>query len=311
MSRYDQDQQRAALVASTDTIRYEQPVLADVPPLTFEVPDGRFVPRVDPEHPFYHHQHEPFNIARYRFCAPPIEIGASRLDYTVLPAVLTNVLRLPIKFPGTEYRLPVEIAPFADLIERVARYESGFNARHRECFVHVTIDDSEVLPGEYHRYPGFHGDGVQGAKFSQREYTPIEHSYVFVSEPPTEFCLQPFFVEHLNDARHNLFHEFERQIREANIVGTLPWHVYLIDPYMIHRTPPILVGCRRIFFRITFCYTELQHPKNTQNPHFPESGVYAARWDVRNFLTTYPGQIPWEMYGLSSGPVIDSPPEPR
>ena len=97
---------------------------------------------------------------------------------------------------------------------------------------------------------------------------------------------------------HNLFHEFEQQSRAENIFRTLPWHVYLIDPYMVHRTPPITATGRRLFIRITVAFTELQHPKNTINPLFPDSGVYAQRWDIRDFLSTYPGEIPYELYGL-------------
>src|SRR5208282_1968985 len=140
-------------------------------------------------------------------------------------------------------------------------------------------DSSLVHTDEYHRYPGFHGDGIQGQKLTPK--VNVEHSYIFVTEPPTEFCLQPFFLKHLDEAKHNFFLEFDRQAKDANIYGCLPNHLYMIDPYMVHRTPKIQKTQTRVFIRITFAPTELQNPKNTHNPLFDEDmQKYHERQDI-------------------------------
>jgi hypothetical protein len=289
-------------MAKTDSIRYQETVLAkDVPPIRFSVKDDLFVPCVEPKHPFYREQHETFDLDKYMYPRMPIELGNSELSFDQITESV-NVLRTPIKFPGTAYLIPQELKAFFPLIRRVAEYEAGVNQRHDDCCVHITIDKSTVKEGETHRYPGFHGDGVQGAKFSQKSYLPIEHSYILTSSPPTEFCIQPFFFRHLNDAKHNIFHEMELQVRECNIYKTLPWHLYLIDPYMVHRTPTIKTATERLFVRITYAYSELLNPHNTVNPHFGEQ-EYEPRHDIRKFLTTYPADVPWNMYGFSSGPA--------
>ena len=296
-----EDQRRDALMATVDQIRYTKPEITKDGAYNFIVKSGLFVPIVNPEHPFYREHHEPFNLERYQYPRPSIDLGHCQFSMEGLGQQTVNVLRMPIKYPNTEYRLPKEIKPFWDLIQRISEYEASFNKDHNKCFVHLTTDRGTVKAKTTHRYPGFHGDGVQGTKFSQKQYTPIEHSYIVTSEPPTEFCIQPFFFQHLNDARHNLFQEMEVQVRENNIYGTLPWHIYLIDPYMVHRTPPIKEDVDRIFVRITFAYTELMNPHNTQNPLFKKQ-KYPERHDIRKFLTLYPAEVPWEMYGFSFGP---------
>jgi len=181
------------------------------------------------------------------------------------------------------------------MIQRVSEYEKLFNKEHDYWFCHLTYDLSRVQAGEYHRYPGFHGDGIQGTKITPK--VEIEHSYIFVTEPPTEFCLQPFFLKHLDEAKHNFFLEFDRQAREGNVYGSLPNHLYLIDPYMVHRTPKIKHEIQRLFVRITYAPIELQHPKNTNNPLFPDQ-EYRERVDIRQNLMPNEFEVPYHLYGL-------------
>ncbi len=299
MSSEFEEQRRAALMATVDQIRYTDAKLTDEGYLRFTA-KSLPVPIVNHKHPFYREHKEPFDLERYQYPRSPIDLGHSLLTLDV--DYVPNVLRMPIKYPGGFYRLPVQLKPYWGLIERIAEYEAGFNPQYPETFVHITIDRSHVKTNTSHRYPGFHGDGVQGTKFSQKEYIPIEHSYIVTSEPPTEFCIQPFFLNHLNDARNNIFHEFEVQARESNIYGTIPWHLYLIDPYMVHRTPIITKDTDRLFVRVTFAYSELMNPHNTKSPLFPEHQKYDERHDIRKFLTLYPDDVPWGMYGLRYGP---------
>ena len=294
-----EDQRRDALMASVDEIRYTEATVSSDGALCY-TPNHYFVPRVQPHHPFYHEHQEQFLLERYQYARPPIDLGHSRLDHTL--ASMPNVLRMPIQFPSTPMKVPVELKPLWDLICRIAEYEAGFNSSIEACFVHVTFDRAIIEPGTTHRYPGWHGDGVQGAKFAEK--TLVEHSYIVSTAPPTQFCIQPFFFNHLNDARHSLFHEMEVQAREQNVYTTIPWHLYLIDPYMVHRTPGIAHKQERIFLRVTYAYTELMNPHNTPNPCFAGQ-QYAERHDVRKFLSLYPSEVPWPMYGLSSGPGTD------
>lgn len=146
-----------------------------------------------------------------------------------------NVLRMPLKFSNTSYVIPRQLEALEPVIRRVAEYEkylcSDNSIDHDDTFCHITYDSSTVNAGEYHRFPGFHGDGIQGTKLTPKVF--VEHSYILTSAPLTEFCLQPFFLKHLDEAKHNYFLEFDRQAKETNVYGSLPNHLYLIDPYIV------------------------------------------------------------------------------
>lgn len=276
-------------------IRYEQPILSGENPIEFS-PKGLWTPTIDPDNIAYRSMFQPFNLNQYIYPRPPIDLGLLPPIHGAVP----NVLRMPLKFPGTTYIIPRELEALEPVISRVAEYES-FICKDRHInpdstFCHITYDASDVDAGTYHRYPGFHGDGIQGTKLTPK--VNVEHSYIVTSSPPTEFCLQPFFLKHLDEAKHNYFLEFDRQARESNVYGSLPNHLYLIDPYMVHRTPKIKQKTSRFFMRITYAFTELQHPKNTINPLF-FGQKYDKRIDIREHLTANEFEVPWHLYGLT------------
>ncbi len=277
--------------AKVSSIRYEQPKLSAEDPIEF-YPKGLWTPTIDPDNIAYNSLFKPFNLNQYLYPRPPIDMGLTPPIHGGCP----NVLRMPLKFPKTSYLIPRELEALEPLIQRVAEYEKFINKEHDDCFCHITCDFSNVSAGEYHRFPGFHGDGIQGTKLTPK--VNVEHSYIQTSDPPTEFCLQPFFLKHLDEAKHNYFLEFDRQAKEANVYGSLPNHLYLIDPYMVHRTPKIKNRTSRLFLRITYAFTELQHPKNTINPLF-FGQVYDKRIDIREHLTANEFEVPWHLYGLS------------
>lgn len=276
--------------ASVSEIRYTQPQLSSKDPEYF-IPEKVFHPIIDAENPAYNSLFQPFSLGQYLYPRPPIDMGLVDNE----PDECPNVLRLPLKFPGTEYRVPSDIYTLSKLIRRVADYEKFINPDHDRTFCHITFDRSLVNPGEFHRFPGFHGDGIQGTKLTPKVI--VEHSYIICSNPPTEFCLQPFFLKHLDESKHNFFLEFDKQAQRGNIYTSLPGHLYLIDPYMVHRTPEIEWQVSRYFMRITYAFTELQHPKNTLNPLF-SGQAYEKRHDIRENLTRNEFAVPYHLYGL-------------
>ena len=275
-------------------IRYEQPKLSKRNPIDFQV-KGLWTPKVDADNPAYVSMFQPFNLSQFLYPRPPIDLGLWD-DWAKINGNVINVLRMPIKFPGTNYKIPQQLSVWESLIRRCAEYEAFINPDHDKTFAHMTADFSMVKAGTFHRYPGFHGDGIQGTKLTPK--VRVEHSYILTSHPPTEFCIQPFFLKHLDEAKHNYFLEFDRQAKEANIYGSIPDHLYLIDPYMVHRTPKITMDTLRLFVRITYAFTELQHPKNTINPLFTGQ-KYHKRVDIRENLMPNEFEVPWHLYGLT------------
>lgn len=279
-------------------IRYSQPTISNQG--IEYIAQGLWTPKINARNITYHSLFQPFDLEQYLYPRLPIDMGLMEENEYQCDI---NVLRMPLKFPGTNYKIPVELKSLFPLISRVAEYEAFINPNHKDCFCHITYDKSNVGAGEFHRYPGFHGDGVQGTKINTKVI--IEHSYILVTSPPTEFCLQPFFLQHLDEAKHNFFLELDKQAKECNIYGSLPGHLYLIDPYMVHRTPRITSPVDRIFVRITFAFTELQHPKNTVNPMF-NGQQYEKRIDIRERLVRNEFQVPLHLYGLTKCPSNNS-----
>lgn len=280
--------------AKVSEIRYQETKLSkDIIPFKFD-PKGLWTPKIDEDNITYSSLFKPFNLNQYLYARPPIDMGL--VDAEAREICNSNVLRMPLKYPNTSYLVPVELSPIQKLIQRVAEYEKFINPEHDKCFCHITYDRSIVNPNEYHRFPGFHGDGIQGTKLTPK--VNVEHSYILTSNPPTEFCIQPFYLKHLDEAKHNFFKEFDKQAHEVNVRKTLPNHLYLIDPYMVHRTPKITETCDRVFIRITYAFTELEHPKNTINPHF-DGQVFEKRIDIRENLCENEFPVPYHLYGLS------------
>ena len=276
--------------AKISAIRYTQPKLDRRNPIEFEA-KGLWTPMIDADNIAYQSLFKPFNLNQYLYPRPPVDMG-----FVEPVSSKINVLRMPLKFPGTGYRIPRQLAVLEPLIRRCAEYEAFINPAHNNCFCHITHDLSDVEAGTHHRFPGFHGDGIQGTKLTPK--VNVEHSYILTTAPPTEFCLQPFFLKHLDEAKHNYFLEFDKQAKEANVYGSLPNHLYLIDPYMVHRTPKIKKKVRRLFLRITYAFTELQHPKNTVNPLFAGQ-EYHKRVDIRENLMPNEFEVPLHLYGLT------------
>jgi hypothetical protein len=295
--------------AKVSQIRYTHPELSAEDPIKF-YPKGLWTPKIDADNIAYLSLFQPFNLNQYLYPRPPIDMGL--IEVEPLLACPINVLRMPLKYPksstwmtdGNEYRIPRQLGALMPFIQRVAEYEkslypqdqTSWNDEHNFTFCHITFDHSVVPAGQHHRYPGFHGDGIQGTKLTPK--INAEHSYILTSAPATQFCLQPFFLKHLDEAKHNFFLEFDRQAKEANFYSALPNHLYLIDPYMVHRTPKLEKETDRVFIRITYTSSELEHPKNTTNPLFDKRD-YPKRIDIRENLAANEFEVPWHLYGLS------------
>lgn len=249
-------------------------------------------PKIDSWNPLYKDILEPFDFNKYTCPRLPISMGVCSPDAM---QACPSVLRLPIKYAFTDIRLPKELLPIKALLIRLLQYDKFINPYFEDFFAHVTIDNSTVEARATHRFGGFHGDGLQGGKFKKKLI--VEHSYIFVSNHPTLFAMQPFFVAHLNEDRYNIFKEFDRQVRPESIYSSMEGHIYLIDPYMVHASPVINKSVNRTFFRLTITPTELLMPKNTVNPMF-DGQDYPARIDVREFVSDPDVPVPYDFYGI-------------
>lgn len=247
-----------------------------------------------PSHPFYQYHDKPFDKQRLMFSTLPLHIGPFNID-PIPEHNITCVLRVPIKNSGQRYfTLPNELLFLKDFIEFCSIYETSFNNRFEDLFAHITVDYKEFNKGETHRVQGWHVDGFQGSKFPIKH--EIEHSYLWSSTLGTEFCSQPFFVDHIDESKYLVFDEFNKQANEQNVYKCLPSNVYIFDPYMVHRSPVATINTKRLLVRITFEYQKLLDPNDTINPKLFFDVPY--KYDIRNRLGNYDVPLDVRMYGF-------------
>lgn len=266
---------------------------------TFTAP-ARWYPKVQPYSPTYTDITQPFEPRKYTNPRLPIDLGTA--DVNKIQSV-PNTLRMLLKWEDSEeVRVPKELMPIKSILHRIFTYDKCHNPLYNSQVAHITHDTREIEEGKTHRFPGFHGDDLQGGAFPEKEI--IAHSYILTTNPGTEFCLQPFFVGHLDDSHERHFTEFDKQASEENIYTVKSGHIYLMDPYAVHRTPLRTIPGPRTFLRITFSTKNMLLPHNTINPMFDDKqGEYDAlpvphlnetRWTQASDKT-----VPYQMYGIS------------
>lgn len=260
----------------------------------------RWYPKVQPLSPTYRDMLEVFEPKKYTNPRLPIDLGAANVNAI---QSTPNVLRMPLKWwDSEEINIPQEFLPLKSLFERIFTYDKCHNPLYHSQVAHMTHDTRIIEPGKTHRFPGFHGDDLQGGAFPDKEV--VAHSYILTTAPGTEFCLQPFFVGHLDDTHERLFTEFDKQASEENIYITKPGQIYLMDPYSVHRTPLETIPGPRTFLRITFSTKNMLLPHNSLNPGFadrqkeyeelPVPHLFETRWTQ---ASTKP--VPYQMYGIT------------
>lgn len=181
-----------------------------------------------------------------------------------------NVLDLPIKFPGSDFRIPKELLQFEDVIRRVAQFERQYNhASYDEYYCYVTVDQRNVKAGTLQREAPCHVDGFQGAKWNPK--VKINHTYVISDKLPTTYYVQPFNFDALDEAKHNFFWEMNRQVALTNSQFAWqpqPFELNLIDAYTVHRGTPAETDCFRTWLRLSFEVRIFNRLGNAHNPMF-------------------------------------------
>lgn len=245
--------------------------------------------------PVYTHLIAPFSFDQFTSPRLPVNLGAFDIDFV---ETIPRVLRLTIKPVGElKAYIPEELKPAEKFIQQVLEYERMINEDFENCEVHITTDYGFVKAAQTQRFPGWHVDGLQGGKFKNKLLA--EHSYIAATNNPTEFCMQPFFIKHYDEDITNLFKAFDQQARTENIFKGIPKHLYLMDAYMIHRTPLIQKDTYRGFVRITVANAPLPIEFNTLNPMLDQERA-KFKLDIRDWLREPDYGVNYEYYGLDS-----------
>jgi hypothetical protein len=239
-----------------------------------------------PRSPIIEHMHQPWDPEKYLIARAPIDIGVvSDLDAFAdgLPAPVfenwychagTPALDMPIKFPGSLFRVPAEFQRYAGAVQQIIDYETAVNEFVDRYFCYLTIDQAWVNAGEFHRRPGAHFDGIQGPRYPTKLWP--DHSYIVSSDAGTgtTFYVQGFDFRNADVAAVNWRPLVPMQADEQNTLVAEAGHIYLIDAYVAHRCTQSARDVRRTFLRMEFSLKVYDRLGNSVNPLFQDETSY-------------------------------------
>jgi len=183
---------------------------------------------------------------------------------------VARTLDMPIKFPGSPFRIPNSLKQFRHVIEIVAAYESLVNKDcYDEYYCYLTVDQGFVEPGNLQREAPCHVDGFQGARWNPK--TKINHTYVIADCVPTTYYVQPFDLRHLDEAVHNFFWEMNNIVaktKSAHAWQPEAGELSLMDAYCVHRGTEAQVRTFRTWVRLSFEVRIFDRLGNAHNPLF-------------------------------------------
>lgn len=213
-----------------------------------------------------------WNIENFLIPRKPVSLGkltSEELEVFSQPNAL-RTLDMPIKFPGSNFRIPNSLKQFKDVIEKVAHYEAAINPDcFDEYYCYITVDQGLVKPETLQREAPCHVDGFQGARWSPK--TRINHTYVVGDSIPTSYYVQPFDLRHLDESKHNFFWEMNKIVADTksqHVWRPEDGEINMIDAYTVHRGSEAQVETFRTWIRLSFEVRQFDRLGNAKNPLF-------------------------------------------
>jgi hypothetical protein len=239
--------------------------------------------QIDPMHPSYRDHREVFSHEGYKYPYMPLYLGQYNID---VDKVNVNVLRLIIRTNnrGCTLALPVELEPLRDFICAQINYHNQYYPTNADSYIYITVRTRDKDCNKNSKT--WHVDGFQGSRIDR--HLP-EQDIIWSNINPTEFLLQPFYLDGMNPSKHDVNQYFDDNANENMAMSGLENGVYMCTPYNVHRACNDTFDKKRVFIRLTFSPVLIQDSTNTYNPAFPK-GVfdgYDNRDDVRNHLWKY------------------------
>ena len=206
-----------------------------------------------------------FSLEGFSSPRHPVVVGHGNLDS--IP-VGTRLESLPIKFPGTGYRVPNELACVRSLLELCATYEARINPSVDEYFAYLSLERTEVNAGQHQRASEIHSDDIQGPRINPK--VPVAHGYVMVDRDPTLFFPDPVDVTGVDVDVHNMAAVFDQRVNRSHVVTHAVGTVALIDGYTLHQGCAATATGPRGFFRLMYSTRHYDRSGNSVNTSFEQ-----------------------------------------
>ncbi len=228
----------------------------------------------DRSSPIYESMLKPWSLSHLLVSHKPVVLGAVE-DRKAFSGPTPSVLNMPIKMPGTDFRVPEELAQFREFLRKVIDHEAAVNPELDGFYAYLTVDQHTVEQGATHRRPGVHIDGVQGARYQVK--LPPEHLYSASDALGTVFYDQSFDLTALDPAKDHVHAELERQAKEENGRAVPDYQIAFWDSYSVHRADVAPRPMKRTFVRVEFSRKVYDSMGDTVNPLFDYNWERVAR----------------------------------
>lgn len=175
-------------------------------------------------------------------------------------------LDMPIKMPGSEYRLPVEFGQWSEVITMAVSHQHTHNPEVSDFYAYLTVDQKPVLSGKSQRKAGLHVDGYQGARISPK--VASDRSYICASCLPPVIHNQSFPIEDMDDSKENVFHAFDRMAHPSSLIVAPALNLVFMDCYTVHGVQVADKDMSRTFFRLSYSVRQYDRLGNSHNHLF-------------------------------------------
>lgn len=237
-------------------------------------PVGCSSPSVPADSPIIQKLNSIWDLENFKVSRCPVSVGfipeGKRARMFSSENVVPRTLDMPIKFPGSEFRIPRVFSQFVPLIQQVADYELLINRQcYDEYYCYMTVDGGYVNPGDLQREASCHVDGFQGPRWNPK--VRCNHTYTVSNVLPTVFYVQPFNFDELDDSKHNFFFEMNHQVQQTDSASawqSQPFEITLMDCYTVHRGSEATERVFRYFIRLSFEVRIFDRLGNAHNPLF-------------------------------------------
>lgn len=235
-----------------------------------------------PESPVLRDLGTTWDVRKYAEARGPVSLGTVSSEIREafvqpLPVWTQHVLDMPIKFPGTDVRIPSVLASVVPALQRIIDIDATLNRDYDRYYAYLSIHQAQLLPGERMRENPFHVDGFQGPRWTDKH--PVNRSYLLSDQLGTSFYPIGFPLDHLDLEIDDVYAEFERVIEanKAKPQSSKDFELILMDAYCVHRGAVAEKAMFRTWMRVSWETRVFDRLGNTHNPLFDYNWPMVAR----------------------------------
>ncbi len=173
---------------------------------------------------------------------------------------------MPIKFPGSEYRVPKIIWDnFGDLLIQQMELEKAVNPDIDDQYVYLTIQQGMVKPKTTQRPPGTHIDGFQKPIIVPQI---AQHQISVTNTLPTIFYAAAAKPETTGLVKKEFFKALAQDCEGQPTFSPQPYEIHLLNAYCPHRPDKATQEAFRTFVRFSISSIPFMGSYNTRNSLF-------------------------------------------